>query len=149
MQLVEIIRCEANITLPLEAQPLHVFLDGVDVFLAFFFRIGVIETQVTATAELLGHAEVQTDGFGMANMQVAIRLWRESGHYPLNFARSQIFFDDFGNKIVTTCWNVGHKHPNNMYPDRLTYEQMTGCSQWRCKPVKKALLYPPAGNNVT
>jgi hypothetical protein len=67
-----------QVVAPVIAQPADVFLDGVDIFLLFLDRIGVVEAQVAAAAEFLGDAEVQPDRLGVADMQVAVRLG-ESG----------------------------------------------------------------------
>jgi hypothetical protein len=53
VQLVEILRGIAHFAGPVEAQPFDVALDGVDVFLVFLGRVGVVETQVRDAAELL------------------------------------------------------------------------------------------------
>src|SRR3546814_18697975 len=63
----------------MEAQPLELTLDGVDVLLVFLVRVGVIETQVALATELLRQAEIQADRFGVADMQIAIGLRREAG----------------------------------------------------------------------
>ena len=63
--------------LPLEAEPAHVLPDGVDVLLLFLFGIGVVEAQVGLAAELVGEAEVDADGLGVADVQVAVGLgWK-------------------------------------------------------------------------
>ncbi|MNE43253.1 hypothetical protein D3C80_1374210 [compost metagenome] len=49
-------------------------LDGVDKFDVFFYRVGVIEAQVTLALIILGDTKVQANGLGMADMQIAIRL---------------------------------------------------------------------------
>ena len=64
---------------PVEAEPAHVALDGVDIFLLFLGRIGVVETQMAATAEFLRDAEIQADRLGVADMQIAVRLGRKAG----------------------------------------------------------------------
>ena len=64
---------------PIKAQPAHVFHDGVDIFLLFSGRVGVVETQVAAAAELAGEAEIQADRFGVTHMQIAVRLRRKAG----------------------------------------------------------------------
>ena len=64
---------------PVEAEPAHVFLDGVDVLLLFLFGIGVVEAQVGLAAELVGEAEVEADGLGVADVEVAVGLGRKAG----------------------------------------------------------------------
>ena len=65
--------------IPVEAQPADVFLDGVDVLLLFFFGIGVVEAEVGFSAELVGETEIQTDGLGVADVEVAVGLGRKAG----------------------------------------------------------------------
>jgi len=99
VQLVEILRGIAHFTGPFEAQPLHVAFDGVDVFLVFLGRVGVVETQVRDAAELLGQAEVHTDRLGVADVQVAVGLWRETGDDLRVLARIQVRLDDRAQEV--------------------------------------------------
>jgi hypothetical protein len=68
---------------PVEAEPAHVALDGLDEKLLLLRRVGVVEAQMTAPAELLGDAEVQADRLGVADMQEAVGLRREAGDHLL------------------------------------------------------------------
>ena len=63
---------------PVEAEPAHVALDGVDVLLLLLGRIGVVEAQVAAAAELLRDAEVEADRLGVADVQIAVGLGRKA-----------------------------------------------------------------------
>jgi hypothetical protein len=67
--------------LPGEAQPLDRVEDGVDVFLFFLLRVGVVETHVAAAGVVSGQAEVQADRLGVADVQVAVRLGRKTGDH--------------------------------------------------------------------
>src|SRR5205814_1516612 len=99
VKLLEVVR-RIEETVPLEAQPLHVFHDRFNV-LGFFFRwIGVVKTQVALTAKLGGQPEVEADSFGMADVQVAVWLWRKAGLYtaPM-FAVRNVLDHDVSNKI--------------------------------------------------
>ena len=58
VELLEVVRCVIEMGSPVEAEPAHIVLDGVDVFLLLLRRIGVVEAQVTAAAELLRNAEI-------------------------------------------------------------------------------------------
>ncbi len=85
---------------PIEAEPAHVGLDGVDIFLLLLGRIGVVKTQIAVPAEFLGDAEIQTDRLGVADMQIAVRLgWkaRDDAFVP---ARSEIGAHDVADKIL-------------------------------------------------
>ena len=111
MQLIKVVRRITHVAGPLKTQPLHVIFDGVDEFLVFFFRVGVVETQMADTAKLFGHAEIQTDGFGMANVQVAVRLRRKTGYHAGYPAGGQIVLNDFGNKVMSGRDSVCHSRP--------------------------------------
>ena len=63
---------------PLETEPSDVVLDGVDVFGVFFLRIGVVETEVADTTNLLSHSEVHTDGFGVSDVKIAVWFGRKA-----------------------------------------------------------------------
>ena len=67
--------------LPAEAEPAHAVDDGVDVFLLFLLRVGVVEAQVAAAVVIARQAEVQADRFGVADVQIAVRLRREARAY--------------------------------------------------------------------
>ena len=53
VKLLEIVRGVVEVLAPVEAEPAHVALDRVDVFLLLLGRIGVVETQMAAAAEFL------------------------------------------------------------------------------------------------
>ena len=63
---------------PVEAEPADVVLDGVDVLDVFLDRVGVVEAQVAVAAVLGRDAEVEADGLGVADVQVAVGLGREA-----------------------------------------------------------------------
>src|SRR5205807_7274705 len=68
---------------PVEAEPADVALDRVDVLLALLRRVRVVEPEVTAAAEFLGDAEVQADGLGVADVEVAVGLRGKARHDPV------------------------------------------------------------------
>ena len=107
---------------PVKAQPLNGIADRVDVFDVFFFRVGVIKTQVAHAAVVARQAKVQADAFGVADVQVAVGLgWKAQPHFGgvrrsrsmvRSIARcatpaaagvgafSQVFFDDLAQKVA-------------------------------------------------
>ena len=87
VQLIEVLRRVTHFTGPLEAQPLDVAFDGVDVFLVFFCRVGVVKTQMRHAAKLLSQPKVHTNGFGMTDVQIAVWLRRKAGHDLCVFTR--------------------------------------------------------------
>ena len=53
--------------------------DGIDKFLTFFLRIGVVKAQMTDAAIVTGKAEIEANTFGVTNMQIAIGFgWEAS-----------------------------------------------------------------------
>ena len=85
---------------PIEAEPAHVALDGVDIFLLFLGRVGVVEAQVAAAAEFLGDAEIEADRLGVADMQIAVRLRRKAGHHLVDAPGVEIGLDDVADEIA-------------------------------------------------
>ena len=76
---------------PIETEPLDVLLDCIDIFGILLDGIGVVETQIALATVFLCQTEIDADTFGVAYMEVAVRLGRES---CLN-ARSA-----FGNRLL-------------------------------------------------
>jgi hypothetical protein len=104
---LEIIRSPAHSAVPFESQPADVLLNGQRVFIGFLFRIGVIEAQVASALIVLRQPEIQADGFGVANVQIAVGLGRKSGGDDAMLARGQIVFNDSTDKVLNDR-GVGH-----------------------------------------
>jgi hypothetical protein len=100
VELLEIIRRVVEVLAPVEAEPAHVRLDRVDILLLLLGRVGVVEAQVAASAELLRHAEIEADRLGVADMQVAVGFRREAGDDLGMAARLHIALDDVANEIA-------------------------------------------------
>ena len=66
---------------PVKAEPLYVIDDGIGVLDILFLGIGVVHAQMAAAAVLLSQAEVEAYGFGVADMEIAVRLRGEPGHH--------------------------------------------------------------------
>ena len=98
-QLLEIVGSVIFVT-PFVAQPLDVFLDGFYIFYIVFRRVCIIETQVTGSSVSLCDSEVQTNGFCMSDVQVSVRLWRETGlNSSTVFTFLQVFLYNLLNEI--------------------------------------------------
>ena len=114
-ELLEVVGCVVNI-IPVVTQPFDVFLDGVHILQIFFYRIGVVEAQVTDASVLLGNAEIHADGFGVSDMQVTVGFGRETGLYTaLVLAFRQIFFDHCFDEVQAlfaffrfVCFDIAH-----------------------------------------
>ena len=84
----------------MKTEPLDVLFDGVDVFVVFFFGVGIVKTQVAQTIINISQTEVQADGFGVADVQVAVRLGRKTGLDGCMFTAFEIFIDNGADKVV-------------------------------------------------
>ena len=98
VNLVVVVACE-KFFFPFKAEPLHVFADGIDIFHIFLGRVRVVEAEVRKATELLGGTEVQADGLGMANVNVAVRFGRETRQHVIALAGLEVVNDNVLNKI--------------------------------------------------
>ena len=101
IELLEIVGGMIKMRAPIEAEPRHVRLDGVDVGLLLLGRVGVIHAQVAAAAELLGDAEVEADRLRMPHVQVAVRLRRKAGDDRVVPAGIQVRLDDIADEVAS------------------------------------------------
>src|SRR5262245_41715967 len=101
VKLLKVVGGMVEMLAPIETEPAHITLDRVDVFLFLLGRVGVVETQMAATAELFGDAKVETDRFGVTDMQIAVGLGRKAGHHRALPARILVGPDDVANEILS------------------------------------------------
>ena len=66
------------VALPVKAHPAHAFLDGVDVFLIFLDRVGVVKAHVAHALIVGGQTEIQTDALGVTDVQIAVGFGRKA-----------------------------------------------------------------------
>ena len=100
VKLLEIIRSVVEPIRPVKAQPVHVFHDRFDIFDVFLGWVGIIEAQVAQAPVLGGQAEIETNRFGMANVQIAVRLRRKARVHPAaKSAGPVVLFDDLLNEV--------------------------------------------------
>ena len=101
VHLVEIVGRVEETVLPVGAEPLHVFEDGLDVLGVFLHGIRVVEAEVELAAELLRGAEVQADALRMADVEVAVRLRRETRlDRAAVLAGFEVLADDLVDEVV-------------------------------------------------
>ena len=99
VELIEIIRSVEE-PVPVEAEPLHVGLDRVDVLGLFLLGIGVVEAQIRVSAEFVGQSEVEADRLGVADVQIAVGLGRKARLHPaVVFVGLQIVENDVADKV--------------------------------------------------
>jgi hypothetical protein len=89
VQLLEVIRSVEQ-AVPFEAEPSDIGHDGVDVFLALFAGVRVVESQVAFPAIALGETKVEADALGVSDMQVAVGF---GGKTRLESASAQRFLE--------------------------------------------------------
>ena len=99
VQLPEIVRRVRQAVAPVESQPVHILLNGVDVLLVFLVRIGVVITQEGAPARLGGDTEIQADRHDVADVQVAIRLRRKPGNDFAMLPGREVVMDDLADEV--------------------------------------------------
>jgi Flp pilus assembly protein TadD len=118
VELLEIIGSKVQVRSPVEAEPAHVALDGVDVFLLLLGRVGIVEPQVAAAAELLGNAEVEADRLGMPEVEVAVGLRREARHHTVGLPGSKVVSDNVADEVAAGFRSrfVRHRIPFKLRP---------------------------------
>ena len=88
---------------PVKAEPVDVFFDGVDVLGVLLGGVGVVHAQIAETAELLRRAEVDAQRLAVADVQIAVRLGRETGVHRFSgkpSAGGNVLSDKIMNKIA-------------------------------------------------
>ncbi len=100
VELIEIIGSVKQAVFEIAAQPADVFNDRIDVLGFFLGRIGIVEAQVAFAAELARQAEVDRNRLGVADMQISVRLGRETRvHAALILFGLQIVEDDVPDEV--------------------------------------------------
>jgi hypothetical protein len=100
VEALEVVRGVIEVLAPVEAEPLHVALDRLDVRHVLGGRVRVVHPQVTAPAELRCDAEVDADRLRVADVQPAVRLGRETrDDLPAVFPGGEVGFDHLADEI--------------------------------------------------
>ena len=100
VELREVARGVVEVLAPVEPQPADVALDGVDVLLLLLGRIGVVEAQVAAAAELVGDAEVDADRLDVTDVEVTVRLGREARDDAADASFAEVGGDDLADEVA-------------------------------------------------
>jgi len=98
IELVEIVR-GISLVLPLEAEPLDILLDRVNVLRILFYRVCIVEAEIGLSAIFLCESEIDADALRMADVKISVRLRRETCHYGFTFAACEICFYDLLQKV--------------------------------------------------
>ena len=83
--LLKVVGAVEKAVAPVEAQPMDVLLDGIDVLRVLLGRVGVVHAKVADAAKLLGRAEVDDKRLAVADVEIAVGLRGEPGvdRFPL------------------------------------------------------------------
>ena len=77
--LLEVVRAEEKPVAPVKAKPVDILLNGLNELVILFGGIRVVHAQVADAAEFFGCAEINAQCFAVADVQIAVRLRRETG----------------------------------------------------------------------
>ena len=79
---------------------MDVFADRINKFLVLLGGVGVVETEVGLAVIFLSDAEVEANGLGVADMQVAVGFGRKTGmHTSAVLAVGDVAFDNLFDKV--------------------------------------------------
>jgi len=85
----------------LVSQPLDVLDDRADESLLLGLRVGVVEAEHAGAIEVFGGAEVDDDGFGVADVQEAVGFGWEPGLDPAAIGACRVVaVDCLGDEVV-------------------------------------------------
>ena len=107
VDVLEVVRRVAQPIAPVEPEPAHVALDALDELFGLALGVRVVEPQIARAAELLRDAEIDADGFRVADVQVAVRLGREARlHAPAVLAGRNLVRDDLTDEVAAARGSV-------------------------------------------
>ena len=100
VHLVEVVGGVERLAAEIRSQPAHRVDDRIDVLLLFLLRVGVVEAQVAVAAVFLRQAEIEQDGLGVPQVQVAVGLGGEARADLDVFSRRQISLNDLLDEVA-------------------------------------------------
>ena len=101
VHLFKIVGCVADVAFPIEAHPMDVLLDGVDIFDILLDGIRVVHAEHGLPLVVARDAEIDPQRLRMADVEVAVGFWREAcaDIADFVFAGRDVLIDDFTDKI--------------------------------------------------
>ena len=100
VQLLVVVRGVVLAVLPVVAEPGYILLDRLDVGHVLLLGIRVVEAEVALPAELLGYAEVDAEGLGVADVEPAVGLGRIARHHVFGAAAREVLGHRLADEIV-------------------------------------------------
>jgi hypothetical protein len=106
VQLLEVVARVAQLVPPVP-EPGDVVLDRLDVLGILGGRVRVVHAQVDAPAVVAGQAEIERDGLGVPDVEVAVGLGRETSDHGPDAAAREIGIDDVGDEVRRDAARLG------------------------------------------
>src|SRR5438132_1362 len=85
---------------PTADEPTYVLENRIDIFDLLLRRVRIVVAEVARAGEFASDAEVQADGFRVADVQVAVRLGREAGVNLPIFLLGDVSLNDVAEEIT-------------------------------------------------
>jgi hypothetical protein len=129
---LEVVRGVAQV-LVLEAEPVHVVLDRLDVLQILLRGIGIVEAEVAGAAELARDPEVEADALGVPDVQITVRLGREARRDAATvLARRLVLAHDLGDEVGAGRRGFGHGAGSDRRNAKFTGRRRgAGARAWR------------------
>ena len=96
---LKIIAAVEDAAVRLGTQPLQVLQDALHILVTLAGRVRVVKPQVEQATVVLGDRVVDEDRLGGADVQVAVRLRRETGMYNIDLALGEVGVDNIRQKV--------------------------------------------------
>ena len=77
--LLKIVRAKEEAVAPVKAKPVNILLNGLNELVILLGGIRVVHAQVADAAKFFGRAEIDAQCLAVADVQIAVRLRRETG----------------------------------------------------------------------
>ena len=108
--LLKVVAAVKEAVAPVKAQPVDVLLDGLHEFLVLLGGVRVVHTQVAQAVIPLGGAKVDGQRLAVADMQIAVRLRRETGvdgHSLKLTTLCDVLVDEIDNEVFAGLLRFG------------------------------------------
>ena len=96
---LKIVAAVENAAVRLGTQPFQILQDALHVLVTLAGGVRVVKAQVEQAAVVLGNRVVDEDRLGGADMQVAVRLRRETGMYDIDLALGEVGIDNIRQEV--------------------------------------------------
>ena len=116
IQTLEVVRSIVDIA-PVEAEPLDILTDSIDVLDVFLRGVCIVEAEVTHPTVVLCDTEVHADGLGVPDVEIAVGLWWEARlDASIILPGTKVALDDLLDEVQALllfpalCWGYAVRH---------------------------------------